>query len=245
MKLMENNDKKEIKNEEKPAEIDHSKEENKEKEKDAENLNINNIKAKEKEIPNKDNEENNIENIPNEVLKEENEIKKEENENKNVSNDNQNKNKAIFYDINEIDNYAINQQNSKSEEKPDNKKQQIEQENEEEEESSIEETKVKDNLLFKILINLYHDNVITEDLFNQEFYVLYSFLLNFKELLFDEEDKENFLISKQISFLIKNIHKLIILSGDEFIQKKYKIMYDIYLLSSCCKYYNSLDIIIH
>ena len=238
--LTENNDKKEIKNEEKPAEIDHSKEENKEKEKDAENLNINNIKAKEKEIPNKDNEENNIENIPNEVLKEENEIKKEENENKNVSNDNQNKNKAIFYDINEIDNYAINQQNSKSDEKPDNKKQQIEQDNEEEEESSIEETKVKDNLLFKILINLYHDNVITEDLFNQEFYVLYSFLLNFKELLFDEEDKENFLISKQISFLIKNIHKLIILSGDEFIQKKYKIMYDIYLLSSCCKYYNSL-----
>ena len=97
-------------------------------------------------------------------------------------------------------------------------------------------------MIHEILLNQYKNKVISEELFCQEFYVLYAFLLNFKEIKFseDDKDKDNFIISKEISFLIIIINKNSILNGEEFIQKKYNIMYDIYLLSSCCKFYSPL-----
>ena len=225
------NKEKELQKEEKNEDNTLGDEINKEK-KEVENNNSNAIEPKKEENQIQNNENNNMENNPDEIQKEKQEIK-------NDPKDNQDKNKPIFYDINEIGNYDINQKNMKSAELVNNNGQKVENRSEEEE-CSEEESKDMDNLLFKILLNLYQDNIITDDLFSQEFYVLYSFLLNFKEIPFNEEDKENFIISKEISFLITNIHKFIILSGDEFIQKKHKMMYDIYLLSSCCKYYCSL-----
>ena len=140
--------------------------------------------------------------------------------------------KTEFYNINEIDN---NQESSSQQAQNDNNQEEKNENNE-----IIEEVDDDEIMLFKILLSLYKDKILVEDLFNQEFYVLYSFLLTFKEISYKEEEKNNFIISQEISFFISHIYKYISLSGEEFIQKKYNIMYNIYLLSSCCKYYTSL-----
>ena len=145
-----------------------------------------------------------------------------------IDNKEMNNKNVVFYKINEIDNYQIHQKELKTEEKDSlNKKEK-------------KEEKEEKNLLFKILLYLYKDKILTEELYNQEFYSLYSFLITFKELTNKEEEKDKFLISQEISFLVKHIFKYNILSGEDFIQKKFIIMYNIYLLSSCCKYYSSL-----
>ena len=151
---------------------------------------------------------------------------------KNEGNNNEKNDKKEFYNINEIDNI---QESSPQQNQNENNKEEKNENNE-----IIEEVEDNEIMLFKILLSLYKDKILVEELFNQEFYVFYSFLLTFKEILYKEEDKNNFIVSQEISFFISHIYKYISLSGDEFIQKKYNIMYNIYLLSSCCKYYTSL-----
>ena len=199
---------------------------------------IREIKNKENDLYNEENKDKINEENQNKYGNNKEQEKKGKNElnnqdiKSNIKEDNKEKGKNEVYDINEIINYDSNKENMKPAELP--KKEKLQQENEEEEIVDDE------NTLFKILINLYKDKVISEELFSQEFYVLYSFLLGFKEILFKNENKEQFLIEQEISFLITHIYKYSLLQGDEFIQKKFNLMYNIYLLSSCCKYYSPL-----
>ena len=207
------------------------------------------IDSKDKEVQNQENiqgEENSIkiEDVSeNQGIKEEGksdnlnikEKDKEEKIKENKLNNKENKNdlkstkqnNEAYYNINAIDNYVIEQNYQKSQEQINKKEEQV-------------NKKENEFLLFKLLLNLYKDKILSEELYSQEFYSLYSFLLTFKEIPFKEEDKDKFLISQEISFIISHIYKYCILSGEEFIQKKLNIMYYIYLLSSCCKYYSQL-----
>ena len=117
----------------------------------------------------------------------------------------------------------------------------IEEENEEEEDEINDDDDNIDNnknLIHTILLTLYKDKVISEVLFSQEFYMLYGFLLSFKEIYYKEEEIENFIIYKIISYLINAIYKNCNLPDKEFIEKKFNIMYNIYLLCCCNKFYN-------
>ena len=206
------------------------------------NQNINNIKKDEENI-----ELNNSEKIAdiNEISTQStNENKKEEE--KNQSNQdiiNSQKSKNEVYNINEI-NENNDQEPALLPNQNEIKSGANDSKNEKENEMQDTEEISDDNgkMIHEILLNQYKNKVISEELFCQEFYVLYAFLLNFKEIKFseDDKDKDNFIISQEISFLIKIINKNSILNGEEFIQKKYNIMYDIYLLSSCCKFYSPL-----
>ena len=196
---------------------------NNEKEKQLKDLN--NLKSM-KEEDNAEKDDDKVkEQIKDNCTIQDNEVKNEENEYKRNAN-------IEFYNINEIDN---NQESSPQQNQNENI-----QEGKKENNEIIEEIENDEIMLFKILLNLYKDKILVEDLFSQELYILYSFLLTFKEILYKEKEKNNFIISQEISFFISHICKYIALSGEEFIQKKYNIMYNIYLLSSCCKYYTSL-----
>ena len=121
-------------------------------------------------------------------------------------------------------------------------RQEEEEKEEEEDEIENEEDNLENakNLIHNILLTLYKEKAVSEELFSQEFYMLYGFLLSFEEIKFNEEEKENFIISIIISFLINTIYKNCNLEGDKFIDKKFNIMYNIYLLCCCNKFYNSL-----
>ena len=206
------------------------------------NQNINNIKKDEENI-----ELNNSEKLTdiNEInTQSANENKKEEEKNQSNQDINNNKkSKNEVYNINGI-NENNNQEPALLPNQNEIKSGANDSKNEKENEMQDTEEISDDNgkMIHEILLNQYKNKVISEELFCQEFYVLYAFLLNFKEIKFseDDKDKDNFIISQEISFLIKIINKNSILNGEEFIQKKYNIMYDIYLLSSCCKFYSPL-----
>ena len=112
-----------------------------------------------------------------------------------------------------------------------------EEEKEEEEEEEEENIETVKKLIHYILIHLYKDQIITDELFSQEFYMLYGFLLSFKEINYKEEEKDKFVIYIIISYLINSISNNCNLKGEEFIEKKSIIMYNIYILCCCHKYY--------
>ena len=199
--------------------------EEKQKKDGTENLNMN-INEKNKEETNRVEEnEKNIKNTENLIII-------------NDSNNQEKSKKIIKYDdINEINDYKLNKSDSKLLESQ-NKGQS---ENKKEiRVDNIEQINYNENSLYYILLNLYKEKIFTEELFNHEFYILYSFLIQFKEIFYKDEENDNFLISKEILFLISQIHKYYKLEGEEFVKKKSNMMYHIYLLSSCLKYYSSL-----
>ena len=115
-----------------------------------------------------------------------------------------------------------------------------EEEEDEDNEINLEEEQNDKNLIHNILIILYKEKIISEELYSQEFYMLYGFLLSFKEIKYIEEEKETFIIYTIISFLINSVYNKCKLKQEEFIEKKYNLMYSIYLLFCSYKYYNSL-----
>ena len=218
---------KEISNNAKNYQINRSIIENEESQKKEESEDLNMKKSEEeKEKINKDE-------------KNERSTKKIENLDNIDINKNQNKlDKVVEYDnINEINDYKLKKKDLKPLESPNKVQKEIEKEIKVDNQESINDN---ENLLYKILLDLYKDKIFSEELFNHEFYILYSFLIQFKEIFYKEEEKDNFFISKEIAFFILHIHKYYQLEGEEFSKKKSNMMYHIYLLSSCFKYYSSL-----
>ena len=131
------------------------------------------------------------------------------------------------------DNNKIKEENIKKEKEEKNE------DEEEEDEIDLEDENDK-KLIHNILIILYKEKIISEELYSQEFYMLYGFLLSFKEIKYTEEEKETFIIYTIISYLINSVYNKCKLEQEEFIEKKFNLMYNIYLLCCSHKYYNSL-----
>ena len=233
-------------------EEERNKEENKEKEKEDQIKEDNNKEENKEQIINEKSESNKkeLENNKkeekeekeNSEIKQEEELKAKEGGEKNKE---EKESKEINNNLKDENCPPINSQMKpleKNEEiKNIDKKENIEEEIEEEEEEINEDNIDNDqNLIHNILLILYKDKVISEILFSQEFYMLYGFLLSFKDIYFKEEEKENFIVYKIISYLIDAICKNCNLPDKDFIEKKFNIMYNIYLLCCCHKFYNSL-----
>ena len=234
-------------------EIKHKKEKSKEMSKEE--------KKEEKEENKNEQKEENEENKNDEEIEKENKEEQKEDENKEKSEKEENKENNEMEDKNEdegeeiiINNNnlqeekcvrrGVNHEKNKKEEEgdvaPPIVKKEEEKEVEKEEEEIEEEVQDPKSLLNYILLSLYKDKIICEELYSQEFYVLFGFLISFKEIKFIEEEKENFIMSNIISYLINTIYNDCKLDGESFIEKKSKIMYNIYILTLCNKYYSSL-----
>ena len=222
---------KEMNKEEKKEE----KEENAEKEVKQKEENAENKNDEEKENKEEQKEDNNNEKNEKEENKENNEMvdkNEEEGEEVIINNNNLQEEKCVRR--------GVNHEKNKNEEEGDVAPVSQKEEEKEEEEEIEEDIQDPKSLLNYILLSLYKDKIISEELYSQEFYVLFGFLLSFKEIKFIEEEKESFIMSNIISYLINTIYNDCKLNGEEFIEKKSKIMYNIYILTLCNKYYSSL-----
>ena len=195
------------------------------------------IESKEiKDINIENTKQNNInENISENIIRDEGNKNKEENEKEN---------KKLKEDNFEARNNQLKESENKerkNEEISDKKDDEIEEDEIEEEEEIKEDSKENTkNLMHYILLTLYKEKIISEELYSQEFYMLFGFLLSFKEIKFEEQEKEKFFIYLIISYLIEEVYKKGNLSGEAFIEKKFILMYNIYILCCCHKYYSCL-----
>ena len=227
-------------------EIKHKKEKSKE-------INKKEEKEDEKKEQNEENKNDEEKENKEEHKENKNEVKEENKENKEIEDKNEEEEcEEVIINNNNLQEEkcvrrgVYHERNKKEEEggiaPPVSKKVEEKEEKEEKEEEEEIEEDIQDpkNLLNYILLSLYKDKIICEELYSQEFYMIFGFLLSFKEIKFSEEEKESFIMSDIISYLINTIYNDCKLDGEEFIEKKSKIMYNIYILTLCNRYYSSL-----